>query len=163
MQHPQAVYILGCDPATADKILIKNGITIKGGWEFEPPPDNKKIINMECEIEGVIDQTLMRTVAKIAFNYLAYWQKRDFVLHDDFNVIRNFILKGERPPYQVIQVEQNSILGDEPIKGKRRSGHIVTVNWAQDNKSILGQVSLMNWLKYKICLSSNFTGERRDI
>lgn len=162
MQHPQAIFILGCDPAIADKILIDKGITVKNCRQPDFPPDNR-IVDVLCKVEGVIDQTLMRAVAKIGFNYLTYWQGSEFVLHKDFDIIRNFILTGKEVDYPLVRIEQGSILGDEPIEGKRRSGHIVTIDWANDGVSIIAQVSLMNWMKYVICLARNFTGERRDL
>jgi len=167
IQDPQAVAYIGCDTATVDKILRDKGITIKS-WE-EPDlstindTSSKEIVDVYCDVEGTIDDTLMRAVAKIGFNYLAYFQGPDFVLHKDFDVIRKFILTGEKVSYPLINIVEDSILGDEPIQGKRRTGHILTVNWAGDGVSILGQVSLMNWMKYKICLARNFSGEHRDI
>jgi hypothetical protein len=55
------------------------------------------------------------------------------------------------------------VLGDEPIEGKRRTGHLLTIGWAGDGVSIIAQVSLMNWMKYVVCLARNFSGEHRDI
>ena len=106
---------------------------------------------------------MMRAVAKIGFNYLAYWQGADFVLHKDFDVIRKFILSGDKTDFPLVRIEQNSVLRDEPIEGKRRTGHIVTIGWANDGVSIIAQVSLMNWVKYVICLARSFSGEQRDI
>lgn len=161
-QHPQAVFYLGCDPSVADKVLESKGVTLKEFTECNPP-FKSEIEDIECEVQGTIDQILMRTVAKIGFNYLAYWQGKEFVLHKDFDVIRQFILTGKKTDYPLIRIDQNSILGDEPVKGKRRSGHIVTTNWAGDGVSIIAQVSLMNWVKYTICLARNFTGGQKDI
>lgn len=166
-QDPQAVIFFGCDSAVVDKIMKDRGITLKNWILPDPSPTNdtssKEIIDVLCDVEGTIDDTLMRAVAKIGFNYLAYFQGPDFVLHKDFDVIRKFILTGEKVSYPLINIVEDSILGDEPIQGKRRTGHILTVNWAGDGVSILGQVSLMNWMKYKICLARNFSGEHRDI
>ncbi len=55
------------------------------------------------------------------------------------------------------------ILGDEPIVGKRRLGHMITTNWAKDGFSIIAQVSLFNWMTYNICLSRQFSGAYKDI
>ncbi len=163
LQHPQAMLILGCkNPSIVDKIMKEKGIIFKN-YEKPPIPDTNKIVEMTCDVQGTIDQILMRAIAKISFNYLAYLQGSDFVLHQDFNIIRNFILKGKKPNYPLVRMVQSSILGDEPIERKRRTGHIVTVSWADDGVSIIGQVSLMNWMKYVISLSRNFSGEHRDI
>ena len=54
-------------------------------------------------------------------------------------------------------------IGDEPVEGMRRLGHIVTVNWAAERISIISQVSLFNWASYRVSLARNFSGERRNI
>jgi hypothetical protein len=158
---PQAIHYIGCDPTKADKILKEHGINVR---DCEQPSfhDDNEVHTIECELEVTIDKTILRAMAKIGFNYLTYWQK-DFVLHEDFNPIRKFILAGELAPYPLVRIDQNSVLGDEPIQGKRRSGHLVTVDWAADGTSILAQVSLMNHLKYVISLARDFRGEHRDI
>ncbi|NTU49374.1 MAG: HNH endonuclease [Desulfobulbaceae bacterium] len=159
--HPQAVHYIGCDPTTADDILKKHGINVR---DCEQPSfaDSNEVQTIECELEATIDQTILRAMAKIGFNYFTYWQK-DFVLHEDFNPIRKFILSGELAQYPLIRIDQSSVLKDEPIQGKRRSGHLITVDWAADGTSILAQVSLMNHLKYVISIARNFRGEHRDI
>jgi len=106
---------------------------------------------------------IMRAVAKIAFNYIAYFEGHEFVLHHDFNRIRDYILNGQEPDYPLVRIEQKAILGDEPENGLRRTGHILTTDWAKDRVSIAAQVSLMNWLKYSVSLARNFTGEYRPI
>jgi len=102
-------------------------------------------------------------VAKIAFNYLAYWEGRDFLLHQSFDPSRSFIRYDEQAEYPLVSVDDNPILGDEPVEGRRRLGHIVTVNWAADRISIVSQISLFNWASYRVSLASNFSGEQRNI
>ncbi len=118
---------------------------------------------LKCKVKGSIDDRIMRGVAKIAFNYLAFWQEGEFVLHKDFDIIRKFILNGEKPDYPLVRIIDKPILGDEPVVGKRRLGHMITTNWAADGVSIISQVSLFNWMTYNICLAREFSGERRDI
>lgn len=85
------------------------------------------------------------------------------MLEADLDAARRFIRSGVKPQYPLIKIRQESILGDEPIEGKRRSGHLITVDWATDRRSIVAQVSLFNWLTYSVCLARDFSGERRVI
>ena len=52
-----------------------------------------------------------------------------------------------------------SILGDEPIVGKRRVGHLVTLDLAKNKLSINSQVSLFNMATYSIILAKNYEGK----
>ena len=116
-----------------------------------------------CELEGRIDHSIFRAIAKIAFNYLVFWQGSEFVQHPSFDVMRRYIRKGENPNYKMIDVQDAALLGDEPVGGRRRLGHLITTNWAQDGVSIVAQVALFNWVRYRVSLARDFTGERRDI
>ncbi len=81
----------------------------------------------------------------------------------DFNQTRRYIRYGVKPQYSLIKIRQESILGDEPVEGKRRSGHLITVDWVADTQSIVAQVSLFNWLTYSVSLARDFLGEHRAI
>ncbi|MCK5608711.1 hypothetical protein KAR91_42935 [Candidatus Pacearchaeota archaeon] len=158
-----SIQILACDPDRAVFLLKEKGIEInnfkkKGQFNLE-----RTSAGYPLRISSVLDDIKLRAIAKIAFNYLAYWEKSSFVLDRNFDVIRKFILKGERPTYEIIYANSASILIDERFSEKRRIGHIITVNWASDNVSIIGQVSLFNFIKYQICLSREFSGEKRKI
>ena len=63
----------------------------------------------------MIDESIVRAVAKIAFNYLAYWQGSEFMLEPDFNRTREFIRYGVKPQYPLIKIRQEAILYDEPV------------------------------------------------
>ena len=103
-----------------------------------------------------IDDIVGRAVAKIAFNYLAYWQGAEFALHPAFDVIRRFVRYGERPDYPLLQVADEAILADEPIEGERRLGNLITTGIAIDGVSVFAQVSLLNHLTYRVALGPEF-------
>ena len=117
--------------------------------------------SMLCEVQGTIDNTILRGVAKIAFNYLTYWEKDDFVRQASFDHIRSFVRYGAQVEYPLVKISQQPILSDEGVR--RRVGHLVTVAWAADEVSILAQVSLLNWLTYLVCLARNYEGEKRKL
>lgn len=157
-----SIKILACDLNQAISLLKEKGIEQRfekeGGFIFDKTEDGYPL-----RVSYPLNDKKLRAVAKIAFNYLAYWEKSSFVLDSNFDVIRNFILKGERPNYEIIIANTQAVLIDELLSPNRRIGHIITVNWASDKVSIVSQVSIFNFLKYRICLSREFSGEHRQI
>jgi len=79
-----------------------------------------------------MDHVIFRTMAKIAFNYLAYWEGGPFVQQQGFDRARRYIRWGEIPDYKLLRVDEEAILGDEPTVGSRRLCHLITVSWAGD-------------------------------
>jgi hypothetical protein len=161
MKNPRAIRAFGIDVDSARKVLSEKGIKFKYQGEAGPTKNPKE--DWLCEVEALIDSTIFRTVAKIALNYLAYWEGKDFVQHHLFDTSRGFIRYNMKADYALVKVDDKPILGDEPVEGKRRLGHIVTVNWAADKKSIVSQVSLFNWASYRVSLAKDFTDEFRDL
>lgn len=161
INHPKAIRILGMNIEKANSVLSQKGIGFVVRDGTGPSEHLQK--DCLCEVDATMDLIIFRAIAKIAFNYLAYWEGPDFVLHGDFNAIRRFILKGEQMAYPLIRVDDRPILGDEPIEGERRLGHIITLNWASDKVSIVSQVSLLNWATYTVCLAKDFSGQYRNL
>jgi hypothetical protein len=54
----------------------------------EIPPPDKRPDKLLVEFDVIQDSIISRAIAKISFNYLAYWQGAEFVLQDVFNPIR---------------------------------------------------------------------------
>jgi hypothetical protein len=142
-----------------EKVLSEKGFTFRPYKDFDPDHSERDWL---CKAEGTIDDIILRAVAKIGFNYLCFWQGREF-MERDFDPTRRFIRYGVKPQYPLIKIRHEPILGDEPVEGKRRSGHLITVDWAADQRSVVAQVSLFNWLTYAVCLARDFSGERRVI
>jgi hypothetical protein len=115
------------------------------------------------EISTTMDSLVFRCVAKIAFNYLAYVQSREFVLQDNFSAIREFIRYGRDPPDPVIVVDSRPMLTDDSVTRRQTNGHLVTVNWAQDQMSIVAQFSLFNHARYRVSLAHGLSGVWRPI
>lgn len=161
MKNTRAISAFGIDVDSVCKILSKKGIKFK--YQGEAGPTEKPKEDWLCEVETSIDSIIFRTVAKIALNYLAYWEGKDFVQHHSFDTLRNFIRYGLKADYPLVRVDDKPILGDEPVEGKRRLGHIVTVNRATDKISIVSQVSLLNLASYRVSLARDFSGELHDL
>lgn len=158
LPSPKSIIILGCDKELAEIALRERDIPSKFDGEFNFTKDGEEAL---CKFESAISEQIFRAVAKIGFNYLAYWEGADFVMHSSFDSIRSYILKGT--DYRLRSIEDRAILADERLAEKRRLGHIVTVNWAVDSASIVAQVSLLNYATYCICLSEYYSGDRRNI
>ena len=161
IKHPRGIRAFGIDVDTARQVLSEKGIKFEYQGEAGPSESPKE--DWLCKVEGLIDSIIFRTVAKIAFNYLAHWEGIDFLLQKSFEPTRSFIRYGKQAEYPFVIVDDNPILGDEPVEGRRRLGHIVTVNWTEDRISIVSQVSLLNWASYRVSLARDFSGERRDL
>jgi HNH endonuclease len=161
LDQPGSIRILpSTEVESIQAVLLRKGFTFKAHKDVNPDESEPSLL---CKIEGVIDESIIRAVAKIAFNYLAYWQGPEFMLEADFNPTREFIRYGVKSQYPLIKIRQESILCDESVSGKRRSGHLLTVDWAADKRSIVAQVSLLNWLTYSVSLARDFSGKHRAI
>lgn len=161
LDQPGSIRIVpSTDVEPVKLMLLEKGFIFKAHKDVNPDDSESSLL---CKIEGTIDDTIFRAVAKISFNYLAYWQGREFMLEADLNPTRRYIRCGVKPQYDLIKILQEPILGDKPLCGKRRSGHLLTVDWTSDKQSIVGQVSLFNWLTYSVCLARDCLGEHRAI
>jgi HNH endonuclease len=157
--RPRAIHGLAVDLEVLTQILGDRGIPFRV-TDFDSPTDRPDTIL--CEFEGTIDHVIRRAVAKIAFNYLAKWQGAEFLHRREFDIARRYIRYGTLPDYQMMQIDEVAILEREPLEGPRVLGHIITTSWT-DVQSVLSQVTLFNWLTYRISLSKEFAGLRPDI
>lgn len=144
-----------------EQALAEKGIYPK--FQEEIPLPEKKEGKWLIEFEGSIDKTICRAIAKISFNYLIYWHSVDFALQQSFDPIRSFIRYGKDGISPLVMIRTQNILVDEPSQDSRRIIHIVTVNWTQDGKAIISQVSLFNFLSYTVQLAKNYPGEMRNL
>lgn len=159
-QHPRSIVGLEVDVHELTERLRAKGIPFNYRGPLVP---GERLETILVHFEGTIDHTIFRAIAKIAFNYLALSEGSDFVHHPDFDRARHYIRWGHFPGYKMIQMDEAAILEGEPIEGLRALGHLITMSWAQDGRSVLSQVSLFNWMTYRICLAPDFTGPRPDL
>jgi hypothetical protein len=142
--------------------LKKKGFKIDMFREEENPFRFNEKVNVE--IKAIIDRIIFRGIGKIAFNYLAYHQGKDFALNDNFNDIRNFIRFGKYENLNPIMVLMDPILHNEKRFGiKETSGHIITLDWNDLKTTIISQVTLFNKIIYRIILCRWFIGIYRDV
>jgi hypothetical protein len=112
-----------------------------------------------------IDVILYRAFSKIAFNYLAYCEGREFVLSDDFDGIRAFIRWGKGESREYFDAHTKPILIEEKRMRKRKwPGHFIVLEWR--DSALVGRLSFFNsvvGLTYVIRLCNNFHGFWREI
>jgi hypothetical protein len=153
--HPKPIVALEVDPPELAARLAAKGIA----FNYRGPlPQNPPLDTIGCELTARMDHVIFRAMAKIAFNYLAYWEGGPFVQQQGLDRARRHIRRGEIPNYELLRVDEEPILGDEPTVGNRRLGHLTTIGWADDGVSVLSQVSLLNWMTYHICLAPELGG-----
>lgn len=155
LKAKNSIVVLEANIEATRKRLAEKNISFNPDGEFSPSREN---FDMGCEVIGQIDQTIFRAIAKIAFNYLAYWAGPGFVMREPFNPIRRFIRFGEKATYPFVEILEKAIRGDEPIVGKKRVGHLITIDRSKNNQSIVSQVSLFNLMTYSVLLSKDYYG-----
>ena len=153
----KSIVVLGADAEVAQKYLAEKNITFKPEGELYPSGDKP---DLGCEVTGQIDQTIFRAIAKIGFNYLAYWVGPEFVTKEFFQPIRQYIRYGQKESYPFVVIIEKAILGDEPVVGKRRVGHLITLDRSKNKQSIVSQVSLFNLMTYSVLLAKDYN--RKD-
>lgn len=122
------------------------GINFVKGGEIPLPAQTEKLL---CDISYVVDNKILRAIAKIAFNFFAYFNP-EAVLDNSFDTLRNFILNNIGTIK--IQSSTDPILHDETRNGLGRLGHIITIDRYKYD-SLIVQVSLFNHLTYRVWLS----------
>lgn len=149
----EGMYIFGDNDYPIEKIaeiLKKYGVKYeeKERKQF-PQIDESAVLNVS--VQGEIDRTILRCVAKIAFNYFAYCAKESgfspFLYKNNFDEIRKFILsdEGNSP----VHVSNERILPDEK-EGATRLIHLLYFRYSKGR--IICEISFLGFLKYTVDL-----------
>lgn len=160
LKSPKSIVALGCNVELAQENLAQKGIAFNPDDVGYP---SEGYTDWECEVTGQIDRIIFRAIAKIAFNYFAYWADPELVFDSPFHPIRRYIRYGEKTSFPSVVIVEKAILGDEPVEGKRRLGHIITLGLSNNKQSIVSQVSLFNWMTYSVLLAKDYQGKRFDL
>ncbi|MGH9436307.1 MAG: HNH endonuclease [Candidatus Acidiferrales bacterium] len=151
--------ILG--PREEDRKRVENAVR-NGGITVANKRDVTGQTRMNDEIvtqvSTLLDDSILRGLAKIAFNYVACVHGADFILRSDFDQLRNYIRHGaaSRMPF-VVQAD-GGILTDEPRGQKFTDGHLITFEWNRTERGLLARVSLFNHAKYHVLFCTNYSG-----
>lgn len=115
---------------------------------------------LQVEVVGRVDAIILRTVAKIAFNYVAYEQGAKFVLlQEDFDDVRRYIRYGAEPSWgPVVHVSDEPVLFDDRRRSRQTNGHLITFDWNSAGTGLIAQVSLFNWSKFQVTMCTYYSG-----
>lgn len=150
---PNSVSVLGLDTAEVDNLVE---LACARGAQFKNLPRMISAPASACEPKvlletlGVINDAVWRSIAKVAFNYLAWVQGPEYVLADRFDRIRSFILEGNQQQ-ALVRLVQQPILADESRRWKGFRGHLVF--FETSGRSLVAKVSLFNSITYQVLLS----------
>lgn len=110
---------------------------------------------LDLKIEGQMPKECFRSIAKVAFNYMTYHYGEEFALQECFDPIRDFITNEEK----ILKDFVITII-EEPIMYETNKmailANIVTI--VQQGSMIVSQVSLLNKIQYKVCLTREYNG-----
>lgn len=119
---------------------------------------------LRVSVSSRIDAIILRSVAKIAFNYLAKIQGTDFIIRQQFDNMRDFIRYGKNQDKGLVTVVVVPLLRDKKYPHKRMRAHIIIIRWGDQSLSrIIGQVSLFNYLTFNMVLCSSSPGIIRPL
>lgn len=143
--------------AKEDAVKALNSIGVKFKNSKISPLGLKNNEVTSVKISWKIDESIKRAVAKIAFNYLAYFNDPGLLQHKDFDPIRNYIYLNVKPEYVLVNIDSQRVLFDDGISKQAILGHFVILG--KDNASVVAQIFLYNKLRYTIHLANNYSGE----
>ena len=154
-----------CGPSATDhKRLIET--LAQCGVKFVKQGDPRAPITTDgtvgIQIETEIDSAIVRAVAKIAFNYVAWVHGSEFVLRSDFDDARHYIRLGKEPLLRVVKPDKNPILSDDSRHFRQTNGHLVVFDWNYSQRGLLARVSLFNTMTHLVLLCPDYSGIRRD-
>jgi len=142
------------------ELLNSKGINLSP--KDKPIKEEDSGTDVLASLEITIDSTILRALAKIAFNYLAFVAGREFVLSRDFNEIREFIRSGRRDHREFLVLNSAPILYEDQKCGIRvTQGHLITIEWQRT--VLISRISLFNLKTYIVRLCHNFSGIWRPI
>jgi hypothetical protein len=144
--EPIAIKPFGVERDTAARLLVEKGYEVSA---FEEARSPEQAPDVRIRISGAIDRTLMRAVAKIAFNYLAY-QYRSIAMMEQFSDARRFV-RFDAPLTPVpVSLAPGDLLAGLP-KNKVPVAHAVGVAWK--NGKVVGQVTFFFQFHYRVILA----------
>jgi hypothetical protein len=136
----------------------------RAGVDFRPKgditlafgPDDK----ITAKLQSSFSEQIQRCIAKQAFNYLAKIMGAEFVLKDDFDAVREFIVDGTKPRFRVVGPMPIGapFIVEERYGAKSTNGHILTADWSPDRRSIVSRVAFFNAMRYVVVLSNSYSG-----
>lgn len=144
-----------CTEEEARQVLREKGFSDE--IAFEPPEEGvvfEPYSAAEISVSGVIDDITARAIAKIAFNYLAF-HFPGVARSAACESIRRFIRYGGDNWRKHVRVTNERMVKNVP-ENVQLYVHLVAATWERNPGRLIGQVSLFNWVHYKVLLGTTF-------
>jgi hypothetical protein len=147
--------ILSCrDEDTKNRFQEALKLYNKGIEVMDDIPGPQKGEKVLVAVDAIMEDDLVnRAVAKVAFNYLAYTQGKEFVERPIFNPIRSYIHKGASKQKFVKRINPIKLFGDTQ-EAKRRKGHVTLVDLSSDKRTMIGIIEFFSTLAYQVNLGA---------
>jgi hypothetical protein len=159
------IQIVGPSQADIDRLTTKlNAFGISFNQKGVLPQPVNSDGTILTRLASRVDEAILRAVAKIAGNYIAYVHGAEFFLAKDFDAFRNWVRFGTTPTRGTpVVVVTTPILADDSEHWRQTTGHIVTFDWNRQGDGLFAQVSLFNDLNYKALSCPKYSGLWRDL
>ena len=108
------------------------------------------------QFDFVVDTTMRRAAAKIAFNYAARVLGGDVMRRSDFDAIREFVRNGIEPYPMVTAQDLSIVVGPEAANLQT---HAVGIAWVAEKRLLGGMVSLFSKVIYGVRLCHSDSDE----
>ena len=115
---------------------------------------------IQVDLDFLVDKTILRAAAKIAFNYAAKVLGAETVRRSEFNQIREFINTGAEAGQPVIARRGSPLVG---IGAAQSHVHSCGIRWTPEHHSLVGLVCLFNEVMYGIPMFITGADEWQDI
>ena len=118
------------------------GVDLKIEKEGRMPESIRENNEIITEVKSIVDNVILRAIAKIAFNYLTKVMGSNYVLDSKFDRIRNYIRYEIKPNFEIVKLKKGHLLSDETNHIRSFKGHIFTLQIEGD--SIISKITLFN-------------------
>lgn len=112
--------------------------------------------SVSVEHEFIVDTTLRRAAAKIAFNYATKVLGPEVMRRPDFDVVRRFVRFGEEPETLVTAQRISILVGAE---AETTRTHVCGLGWLAQRRELIAIVSLFNQVTYGIRMCQSESDE----
>ncbi|MBZ5522611.1 MAG: HNH endonuclease [Acidobacteriia bacterium] len=112
------------------------------------------------EHEFIVDTTLRRAAAKIAFNYATKVLGPEVMRRSDFDAVRRFVRFGEEP-HNLVTAQRISILVG--VEAETTRTHTCGLGWLAPRRELIAIVSLFNQVTYGIRMCQSESDEWKSV
>jgi len=128
------------------------------------PDQSLPLVREEVAVHYRLDDIVFRTVAKIAFNYLAFVAGAEFCLLADFDAFRAFVRYGQGDWRTFLRLSTAPILFDERRLGVMQTqNHLLVVEWHPNVAVPMASVKLFNDIHYRLRFAQGMENVWREL